>query len=37
MANIRKINNKEKHQSISIEEFCKYQGLDIEQVRKIVK
>lgn len=37
MANIRKINNKQKHQSISIEEFCKYQGLDIEQVRKIIK
>jgi hypothetical protein len=37
IANIKKINNKQKHQSITIEEFCNYQGLDIEQVRKIIK
>lgn len=34
---IKKLNNKQKHQSVSIEEFCNYQGLDFESVRKLIK
>ncbi|WP_298114948.1 hypothetical protein [Flavobacterium sp.] len=37
IAKIRKQNNKEKHQSITIEEFCMYQGLDSNEVRKMIK
>ena len=37
IANIRKQNNKERHQSITIEEFCVYQGLKTEEVRKLLK
>jgi ribosomal silencing factor RsfS len=34
---IKKLHNKEKHQSISIEEFCNYQGLNADEVRKTIK
>lgn len=37
IGNIRKQNNKEKHQSITIEEFCDYQGLKTEEVKKLLK
>lgn len=37
MKNIRKINNKEKHQPVSVFELSNYLGLDIQEVMKIVK
>jgi hypothetical protein len=37
MKNIRTIHNKQKHQSISIEEFCAYQGLNCDEVRKLIR
>lgn len=37
IAKIKTQLNKQKHQSVSIQEFCKYQGLDYDQVLKILK
>ncbi len=37
IANIKKLHNKQKHQPISIDEFCKYLGLDVDEVKKIIK
>ena len=37
MKNIRKINNKEKHQPVSVFELSNYLGLDVQEVMKIVK
>lgn len=37
MNKIRKHLNKEKYQSITIAEFCNYQGLDIQEVKKLIK
>lgn len=37
IAKIKAQLNKQKHQSVSIQEFCQYQGLDYEQVIKILK
>jgi len=37
IANIRKQNNKARHQSITIEEFCVYQGLNSDEVKKYIK
>lgn len=35
--NIKRLNNKQKHQSVSIGEFCLFQGLKIEEVQKFIK
>ncbi len=37
IAKIKQQLNKQKHQSVTIQEFCQYQGLDYEQVIKIIK
>ena len=37
ITNIKKINNKEKHQSITVEELCNYLGLNCDEVRKLIK
>ncbi len=37
IAQIRKLYNKQKHQSITIDEFCQYQGLNCEEVKKQIK
>jgi hypothetical protein len=37
MKNIRKINNKEKHQPVSVFELSNYLGIDVQEVMKIVK
>lgn len=29
--------NKQKHQSITVEEFCSFQGLKVEEVLKLLK
>jgi tRNA U34 5-carboxymethylaminomethyl modifying enzyme MnmG/GidA len=34
---IRKINNKEKHQPVSVFELSNYLGIDVQEVMKIVK
>ena len=36
IAKIKQQLNKQKHQSVTIQEFCQYQGLDYEQVIKII-
>ena len=37
IANIKKNLKKEKHKCVTIEEFCDYQGLKIEDVRNVLK
>ena len=37
LTRIKKIHKKEKHQSVSIAEFCNYQDLNIEEVKRILK
>ena len=37
MAQIRKLHNKQKHQSVTIEEFCNYLDLNAEEVKKRIK
>ena len=37
IANIKKNLKIEKHQCVTIEEFCDYQGLKIEDVRNVLK
>ncbi|UOX32953.1 hypothetical protein LXD69_13005 [Flavobacterium sediminilitoris] len=37
IANIKKQLNKQKHQVITLEEFCEYMGLQIDQVLQFIK
>jgi hypothetical protein len=37
MEQIRKLHNKQKHQPLTIEEFCNYLDLNKEDVKKIIK
>ncbi len=34
---IKRINNKEKHQKITITEFCRYMGFDVKEVMLVLK
>jgi ribosomal silencing factor RsfS len=37
VAKIKKHYKKEKHQSLSIEEFCEYMGLNINTIQPLIK
>ncbi|ARN77950.1 hypothetical protein BST97_08035 [Nonlabens spongiae] len=37
ISDIKKQLNKEKHQLITIDEFCNYMGLEIKQVEPLIK
>jgi hypothetical protein len=34
---IKKKLNKDKHQLVTVEEFCNYMGLDVEVIQKMIK
>lgn len=37
IAKIRKVQNKEKHQSVTVDEFCEYMGLKLVEVNCFIK
>ncbi|WP_342662420.1 hypothetical protein [Flavobacterium gelidilacus] len=34
---IKKENNKQKHQAVTIQEFCLYMGLQVEQINALIR
>ena len=37
VAKIKKLHGKDKHQPVTIEEFCQYMGLRVERVREVIR
>lgn len=34
---IRELHNKQKHQAITVDEFCSYMGINLERVMQVLK